>query len=275
MRTFFLQLFLAFWIATVGIFLGAAILLPDGEPGSPETMRIASDASTRMLAYDVVQRYRMEGCTGIAFLSPQFKLVDENAHPLCDSSSSSDPLTIKMLATSTGTHSGRRHMGGEWIQVSAVSVESGGNLLSDPTNTERESAYLAALSEERHPYFHSCNVSFRLLHHPPYTSSVPAFRQFTDGNLDIRLPILPRRWGDLGGADVRTLMLDFNHMADRTRELLRSQKLLMRDISHELRSPLARLRVVLELAREDALEPLPWMDDIERQVSGLTDLLYQ
>jgi signal transduction histidine kinase len=50
---------------------------------------------------------------------------------------------------------------------------------------------------------------------------------------------------------------------------------LMRDISHELRSPLARLRVVLELAREDALEPLPWMDDIERQVSGLTDLLYQ
>jgi two-component system sensor histidine kinase CpxA len=70
-------------------------------------------------------------------------------------------------------------------------------------------------------------------------------------------------------------MLDFNHMADRTRELLRSQKLLMRDISHELRSPLARLRVVLELAREDALEPLPWMDDIERQVSGLTDLLYQ
>jgi hypothetical protein len=125
MRTFFLQLFLAFWIATVGIFLGAAILLPDGEPGSPETMRIASDASTRMLAYDVVQRYRMEGCTGIAFLSPQFKLVDENAHPLCDSSSSSDPLTIKMLATSTGTHSGRRHMGGEWIQVSAVSVESG------------------------------------------------------------------------------------------------------------------------------------------------------
>jgi len=68
-------------------------------------------------------------------------------------------------------------------------------------------------------------------------------------------------------------MLDFNHMADRIHELLEAQKLLVRDISHELRSPLARLRVVVELAREDTIRPLPWMDDIERQVDRVNGLI--
>jgi signal transduction histidine kinase len=43
----------------------------------------------------------------------------------------------------------------------------------------------------------------------------------------------------------------FDHMADRTQTLLAAERRLLLDISHELRSPLARLSVAAELARSD------------------------
>src|SRR5205085_5783533 len=41
----------------------------------------------------------------------------------------------------------------------------------------------------------------------------------------------------------------FDHMANRTQTLLEAERRLLLDISHELRSPLARLGVAVELAR--------------------------
>ncbi|HMH13579.1 MAG TPA: ATP-binding protein [Edaphobacter sp.] len=46
------------------------------------------------------------------------------------------------------------------------------------------------------------------------------------------------------------LVRDFNAMAGRIEELISRQRQLIYDISHELRSPLARLNVALDLARE-------------------------
>ena len=45
------------------------------------------------------------------------------------------------------------------------------------------------------------------------------------------------------------LAVDFDVMAERLRTLLESQRQLLRDVSHELRSPLARLQIALGLAR--------------------------
>ena len=53
--------------------------------------------------------------------------------------------------------------------------------------------------------------------------------------------------GDLGR--------EFDEMADRVQTLLADQKRLLRDISHELRSPLARLQVATELARLENPRP--------------------
>jgi len=49
------------------------------------------------------------------------------------------------------------------------------------------------------------------------------------------------------------LMRDFDRMADRIEGLVDSQSRLLKDVSHELRSPLARLSVALGLARQRAV----------------------
>jgi two-component system sensor histidine kinase CpxA len=64
------------------------------------------------------------------------------------------------------------------------------------------------------------------------------------GDLEVRV-------GRPGGDEVEALARDFDRMSGHLRDLLDTQRRLLRDVSHELRSPLARLRVALELAERD------------------------
>ena len=73
-----------------------------------------------------------------------------------------------------------------------------------------------------------------------------ASQQLAMGELNTRAaPGLERRRDELGG-----LVRDFNSMADRIELLIAGQRQLLYDMSHEVRSPLARLNVALDLARE-------------------------
>src|SRR5215470_17278378 len=74
-----------------------------------------------------------------------------------------------------------------------------------------------------------------------------ATRQMAAGDLDVRvLPALRGRQDDLG-----LLAADLDAMAQRLRQLLEAKQQLLRDVSHELRSPLARLQLALSLARRE------------------------
>ena len=57
------------------------------------------------------------------------------------------------------------------------------------------------------------------------------------------------------GDELAELMRDFDRMAERIEGLVDSQSRLLKDVSHELRSPLARLSVALGLARQRRLMP--------------------
>jgi two-component system, OmpR family, sensor kinase len=72
-----------------------------------------------------------------------------------------------------------------------------------------------------------------------------ATRQMAGGDLNVRVsPSLGGRHDDLG-----LLATDLDTMAERVRILLETKQQLLRDVSHELRSPLARLQLALSLAR--------------------------
>lgn len=72
-----------------------------------------------------------------------------------------------------------------------------------------------------------------------------AATRIADGELSVRaMPAIGPRKDELA-----KLASDFDRMAERIQSLLHKQKELLGDISHELRSPLARLNVSLELLR--------------------------
>lgn len=72
------------------------------------------------------------------------------------------------------------------------------------------------------------------------------------------------------------LAKDFDEMAERIESLITSQNRLTRDVSHELRSPLARLNVALELAKQKSVpETQPLLDRIEREARQLNEMISQ
>jgi two-component system sensor histidine kinase CpxA len=80
--------------------------------------------------------------------------------------------------------------------------------------------------------------------------------------------------------EVAVLARDFDAMADRLRSIRTARTQLLRDISHELRSPLARMRVAVGLARQPQLvgqDQLPdrQLDRLEREIERLDSLIGQ
>ncbi len=71
------------------------------------------------------------------------------------------------------------------------------------------------------------------------------------------------------------LAASFNRMADHIQTLLAAERRLLFDISHELRSPLARLSVAVELARTDETGAASRLDRIQKEADRLNSLIRQ
>ena len=98
-----------------------------------------------------------------------------------------------------------------------------------------------------------------------------ATRDLARGNLDIQLdPEVSTRRDELG-----TLGRDFDAMALRLRDLLKGREQLLRDVSHELRSPLARMRVAVGLARQPGSDVARQIERIEGEIERLDLLIGQ
>jgi two-component system sensor histidine kinase CpxA len=96
-------------------------------------------------------------------------------------------------------------------------------------------------------------------------------RALASENLDVRVSA-----GLEGRKDeVAVLARDFDHMADELRANRAGTTQLLRDISHELRSPLARMRVALGLARQPPADLSRQLDRLEREIERLDSLISQ
>lgn len=94
-------------------------------------------------------------------------------------------------------------------------------------------------------------------------------RALARGDLEVRLGAAFATRSDELGA----LAGDFDTTARYLQELVSSREALLRNVSHELRSPLTRLQLALALARrQDATQPRQ-LDQIERECSRLDALI--
>jgi two-component system, OmpR family, sensor histidine kinase CpxA len=96
--------------------------------------------------------------------------------------------------------------------------------------------------------------------------------ELAEGNLGARVGTnLVKRRDEVG-----QLGRDFNVMAERLESMVKAQQRLLGDISHELRSPLARLGVALGLARQrSGAEANGALDRIERESDNLNEMISQ
>jgi two-component system sensor histidine kinase CpxA len=96
--------------------------------------------------------------------------------------------------------------------------------------------------------------------------------ELAEGNLGARVAArLTKRRDEVG-----QLGRDFNGMAERLESMVKAQQRLLGDISHELRSPLARLGVALGLARQrSGADATGALDRIERESDNLNEMISQ
>jgi two-component system OmpR family sensor kinase len=96
-----------------------------------------------------------------------------------------------------------------------------------------------------------------------------AFDAAAAGRLETRVgPLMGRRRDEI--AD---LGRDFDRMAQQLQNLVSSQRRLLHDVSHELRSPLARLQAAIGLARQQPSKLEASLERIEREATRLDSMV--
>jgi two-component system, OmpR family, sensor histidine kinase CpxA len=285
MRSLFFKIFVIFWIAQSLIFVISTALIVRHHFESPDVLFDGLHSSLENDARRAVAAYESGGCAAVNSLGSeieqQIALKDASGRDLCN------PLGLPLPAASTQypariTSDQAAHQFVWRVPVTSPSGKSYIFLLSRP-HVERPHSLLDDLVHFASPTLPVAIVIgglttfvLVLLFTRPIAHLRKAARELAHGNLKARVnePARPSRFSS--GDEFQALLRDFNHMAERLESLVGAQQLLLRDVSHELRSPLARLSVALELAREDgSAEIAAHLNRMERETEKLNQLIGQ
>ncbi len=95
------------------------------------------------------------------------------------------------------------------------------------------------------------------------------FRQLADGALDTRITAeMGRRKDELYG-----LAGDFDNMAEQLQKLVEKERHLLHHVSHEMRSPLARMQAILGLAQQQPQKQEQHLRRLENELSRMDALV--
>jgi signal transduction histidine kinase len=96
-----------------------------------------------------------------------------------------------------------------------------------------------------------------------------AFDDAASGNLEARIGTSMQRRKD----ELTDLGSDFDRMAERLQGLVDGQRRLLHDVSHELRSPLARMQAAADLLRQQPHRTAEFASRIERDTERMNQLV--
>ncbi|NMG49059.1 HAMP domain-containing protein [Azoarcus communis] len=97
-----------------------------------------------------------------------------------------------------------------------------------------------------------------------------ALHRIAQGNFETRVsPLMGRKWGD----EIVDLGQDFDRMAERLQRAVESQRSLLHDVSHELRSPLTRMQAAIGLLRQSPESSEAMIARIETESEKLDALI--
>ncbi len=278
MRSLFFKIFIWFWLAMALVVLAHALLTM---LVFDETPKRRLEGEFAMLGLTAVEKYEQEGKAGadnyIGLLERTTRnrayLFDENANQIAGTEA--PPMIVEMAeALAAGGES-------KFIQTARIDFMArkvsgpGGKRFIIVGGSPRPTGI-------RLPFWPrvwwaqviavllTAGVFCYLL--ARYLSSPVVKLRAATQQLAARVGAASNRRRD----ELADLGRDFDVMAERIESLMASQKRLLHDISHELRSPLARLKIALELARQSDGPEAAWaLERIEREADRLNDLIGQ
>jgi two-component system sensor histidine kinase CpxA len=291
MRSTFIKIFLSFWL-TEFLILIATIFILAHQFESQEVVYTSMFAMLEANAKQSLQAFETGGCKALDAVPNTFPLIkpsvsdqpailfDWSGKPLCQQVDVSVYAEALDKVRKDGFLIGERHGPGylEGISIKNARGDRFAYLMRGTYPTEIYIPYREILPRLLISLIISVLVTFgiTMVITRPIGSLREAAKQLAGGNLNARAKWPKGSRSSKSGDELWGLVYDFNDMADRLESLVDAQKLLLRDVSHELRSPLARLSVALELAREEAPPGMEeQLDRIERETGRLNSLIGQ
>ncbi len=287
MRGLFAKIFLGFWIAQSLTFLISTVLILRRQFVRPNEIMGVLNTTLPSAATAAANAYEAGGCAGLQQFAVSLRqtiyLADTPTHFLCGASASSAAARVlASVNTDPGAHS--TLVGDENLWTTAIQSASGRRYLFLLTRHHAASSHgLRELLFFAFPQLPVAIVVFGittfilvLLLVRPIGRLRIAARALANGELATRVAKPDGEERIFGGDEIQGLVHDFNYMAEQLERLVGAQKILVRDVSHELRSPLARLSVALELAREEAPSSMQeHLQRIDREAGRLNLLIGQ
>ena len=261
MRSLFLKIFLSFWVA-LALSLTLAILLTAAM--RPTRQISAVEALQPKLLADAVQAYEKGGAEQMRdYLHGLHESQRVHAILFVDGKSAAGhPAPPWFTEVARGERAPANTLRGRLsphFQMLSASMESNGHHYT--LVTELPPGENALFGPHGIP---GLGLLIAIL------SSGLVCYQLASGDLSARVG------GRLatGQDEVSQLVRDFDQMAEQIEKLVGAQSRLLKDISHELRSPLARLSVALELARQRAgADAQGVLDRISLESDRMNDLI--
>ena len=254
MTSLYWRIFLSFWLALALILVGTVSVVVNGEQQRRFAQAYVLRSELYAQATEAFETGGPEGLrtwlTGIKRpeISSRTFILDYTGRELLGRAvpdALRDPLEDARLANATIRGIGGPLMlvgpDGKTFQVVIGPLRSGPHLFGELEMPQVSTATLFIALVV------SAVVCFFLARYlvSPVDQLRRATRQIASGDLDVRVSTkLKGRNDELG-----LLASDLDTMSERVRNLLELKQQLLRDVSHELRSPLARLQLALSLAR--------------------------